>query len=610
MAGVISAGGEEFRSGLGLMAKRLRALALIAPAVAVTGIAAVWILAIPAGPVSVTARARPDGGALASISCPSAGDCAVVGSLFFPSAIRPLVLSEKDGAWGSARTIPGLAALPGGDQLAELLTVSCSSAGNCAAGGGYTEDGRHHPISPALVVTERDGVWGKAAPVPGLAALNKGGLAVVDHMSCRSAGDCTASGTYLPVICRGNQCRQVFVVSEKNGTWGRAEPVPGLPSIASESAQDNALSCVAPGNCTIGGSYDGGTVSQAYVASQENGVWSRVRTFPAGTGDGASMDLLSCQPGGNCTGTGIHYTSDNDRLFAVTETNGTWGAAKLIPGISALPGGRPSFPADSSLSCPSAGNCTVGGTYASTGERARLFVAAETDGTWGRARALVSLAALNASQMTTLAGVVCFRPGNCTAAGDYIVRGRSRLTLAIFVTAEKNGVWGKPEQLPGSSALSRQVGLAVLACDAPGDCSAGGFYDRKHSEAVFVVTVNNGTWGKAKPVSGIKPLTGYFGSAHRNDGTSMRSGGGRQPHLWAIVAAATTSMGHCCGCAARLSSIDVPSLRESAGINRHGGGDGRALRRRASVPRRPSAMRRRPARAWRSVGMGTCRPGY
>src|SRR6266540_7363753 len=43
---------------------------------------------------------------------------------------------------------------------------------------------------------------------------------------------------------------------------------------------------------------------------------------------------------------------------------------------------------------------------------------------------------------------------------------------------------------------------------------------------------------------------------------------------------------------------------ESAGINRHEGGDGRALRRRASDPRRPRVMRRRPVRAWRSVDRG------
>ena len=41
----------------------------------------------------------------------------------------------------------------------------------------------------------------------------------------------------------------------------------------------------------------------------------------------------------------------------------------------------------------------------------------------------------------------------------------------------------------------------------------------------------------------------------------MLSGGGGQPQRWDIVAAATASMGHRCGCPARLSSINVPSLR-------------------------------------------------
>ena len=49
-----------------MMASRLRALALFASAAAVTGIALVSILAMLPEPVSVAARARPDGGALAS----------------------------------------------------------------------------------------------------------------------------------------------------------------------------------------------------------------------------------------------------------------------------------------------------------------------------------------------------------------------------------------------------------------------------------------------------------------------------------------------------------------------------------------------------------------
>jgi len=44
--------------------------------------------------------------------------------------------------------------------------------------------------SPGGVV----GSWGKAVEVPGLAALNTGGDAAVTSVSCPSAGDCAAGG--------------------------------------------------------------------------------------------------------------------------------------------------------------------------------------------------------------------------------------------------------------------------------------------------------------------------------------------------------------------------------------------------------------------------------
>ena len=46
--------------------------------------------------------------------------------------------------------------------------MSCASAGNCAAGGRY-RDGGH---LQGFVAGERNGLWGKAIEVPGLAALN------------------------------------------------------------------------------------------------------------------------------------------------------------------------------------------------------------------------------------------------------------------------------------------------------------------------------------------------------------------------------------------------------------------------------------------------------
>ncbi len=96
----------------------------------------------------------------------------------------------------------------GGPQTngAEVTSVSCPSAGNCVAGGSYTNRTGH---SQAFVASERHGVWGKAIEVPGSGALNKGGDAAVNSVSCPSAGECAAGGGYVGRSGTG----QGFVVS-------------------------------------------------------------------------------------------------------------------------------------------------------------------------------------------------------------------------------------------------------------------------------------------------------------------------------------------------------------------------------------------------------------
>ena len=50
------------------------------------------------------------------------------------------------------------------------------------------------PAADARAVS--GGAWGTAEEVPGTAALNVGGFAVVNSVSCAAAGTCSASGTY------------------------------------------------------------------------------------------------------------------------------------------------------------------------------------------------------------------------------------------------------------------------------------------------------------------------------------------------------------------------------------------------------------------------------
>src|SRR6266851_3836782 len=127
------------------------------------------------------------------------------------------------GAWRTAHEVRGLAALNAGGD-AQVLSVSCASAGNCAA-GGYYEDAR--AFYEAFVVSEVNGAWGGAAEVPGIAALNTGADSWVTSVSCASVGDCTAVGTYLDNSVR----LQVFGASEVAGRWHHAVELPGIGAL-------------------------------------------------------------------------------------------------------------------------------------------------------------------------------------------------------------------------------------------------------------------------------------------------------------------------------------------------------------------------------------------
>jgi hypothetical protein len=47
-----------------------------------------------------------------------------------------------------------------------------------------------------MLDSQTGGTWGEAEKVPGAATLNKGGLAAIASVSCPSAGNCGAGGYY------------------------------------------------------------------------------------------------------------------------------------------------------------------------------------------------------------------------------------------------------------------------------------------------------------------------------------------------------------------------------------------------------------------------------
>ncbi len=142
---------------------------------------------------------------VSSVSCASAGNCSIGGSYYDSSNIQAFVGSEVNGTWHNAVKVPGTATLNKGD--AQVSSVSCASAGNCSAGGWYTDSS---DLVQPFVVNEVSGTWQNAVEVPGITTLNQGGDAVINSVSCGSAGNCSALGSYTD----SSRHYQVFEVSK------------------------------------------------------------------------------------------------------------------------------------------------------------------------------------------------------------------------------------------------------------------------------------------------------------------------------------------------------------------------------------------------------------
>jgi hypothetical protein len=346
---------------------------------------------------------------ISSVSCASPGYCAAGGyygnSGTEVTSGRGFVVSERNGRWHRAFQVPGLATLNKGGN-AEVNSVSCASRGYCAAVGFY-RDGNGH--QQGFVAVEQNAVWGRAIEVPGLGALNKGGDAEVVSVSCPSPGNCAAGGRYYT-----GASRQAFVVGEKNGSWGGAQEVAGnlnqhmdahVETVSCASAGNCAggggyfdgsgaqafvisevngtwaparevagslnsngdasvtsVSCASARNCSAGGTYDYGGYNAAFVVSEKNGVWGQAINVPGlrKVARDAYFSSVSCPSAGNCAAGGS-YDGGPNGAWVVMEKNGVWGKETTVPGLGALNHGTSL--GVNSVSCPAAGSCVAGGNY-------------------------------------------------------------------------------------------------------------------------------------------------------------------------------------------------------------------------------------------------------
>ena len=435
---------------------------------------------------------------VSQVTCVSAGNCEAAGYFTDDADVtQPFVAREAGGIWQRAALIPGMRALSGQDKnfvYAEIGPLSCMSAGNCVAGGGYNNaaDDRE-----AFVVTETGGIWHKPVEVPGTAVLNTGNEAVLTAVSCPSAGNCSAGGFFSTVPGR----QQAFVAGEVRGTWQRARVVAGAGGLnAGDQAVVTSVVCSSAGDCTAGGSYAPRKAtsqlqySAPFVVSERDGRWGRAREAPGRLARAGFvvMRALSCASAGNCTAVGIAETGGDPvgpggappgvaataapvRGFAVSQVRGTWHAMVAIKMPAAL-GRKASWL--NAVSCAAAGDCTAGGTGAG-----KAIIARQVRGAWHTATVVAGLSAFG--QGAGISVLSCSSPGTCSAAGGAAARGHD----SSFAVSQAGGAWGSARDI-AAGLTTGSTGIQALSCTRGGFCSAGGWYDATPFDGVYVISRN------------------------------------------------------------------------------------------------------------------------
>jgi len=420
------------------------------------------------------------------LSCASDGNCSA-GGFYKDGAgnLQAFVANQISGTWRKAIQVPGTAALNVGGS-ATISAISCPSAGSCSAAGEYADGSAH---LQAFMVSKKKGTWRTATGVPGLAGLNAGGNAGIISLSCPSAGNCSAGGFYL--ASPGHF--QPFVVSQVSGVWHKAIEVPGASALnTGGNASIQSVSCASAGNCAAGGYYDSGSGHfQALVVNEVKGVWHKAIEVPGtaalNAAGNASIGSVSCASAGNCSSGGYYVkSSGHSEAFVVSEVKGTWRKAIEVPGTATLNKGG--FGRVNAVSCASAGQCAAGGAYKDGSGHRQAFVVSQVGGRWHAAIKVPGTAALNTGGTAFLFAMSCSSAGGCSGAGSY-TDGAGH--TQAFVLTEAKGTWRKAIEVPGTAVLNKggTASAEGISCTSAGECSATGSYsDGSRHQQAFVVT--------------------------------------------------------------------------------------------------------------------------
>ena len=399
----------------------------------------------------------------------------------------PLTLAEL---WWGGRWRLLAAANPAGTIGAFLDGVSCSGLGVCAAVGYYEPGSGSAPILPLSETW--DSRAGSSRWFIGTTPSPSGTLnALFEGIACPQPASCVAVGYYAqtgagPAGARANTLAE----GSSGGTWS-IEPSPNPPG--SMGAGLNGISCPAANACEAVGFYADPSGNLATLAESWDGTQWATQASPNPTSPSSATTAVSCPAATTCMAVGNYYNGSASQVFSESWNGTSWS-------IQSTPG--PSGAVDAhltSISCPSATDCTAAGYYSTTGSNELPLAELWNGSAWS----IQSMPIPSGSLTAVLEAVSCSSSGACVAVGYYSASS-SGGTLA---ESWDGGAWSilptaKPNGFSGSfTAVSC---LSATSCE-----SVGGFNPGTGYPTPFAASWNGSTWTiQSMPTPGGSLLSG------------------------------------------------------------------------------------------------------
>ena len=270
------------------------------------------------------------------------------------------------------------------------------------------------------------------------------------------------------------------MLTEKRGRWEHGVEAPLPPDASGDGISLRSVSCGQDGSCSAVGSYNdnfpsrGDASGKPLLLTNTGGKWHAVEAVmpPDGPGEWPAVSSVSCASGGNCSAIGSYNIGiDNEHgpeSVLLTEKAGKWGrGVKAKPPKNAATSGfwAGGYVGLSDISCASPGNCVAVGQYVDDHNHSQGTMVSEKAGKWRRG---VEAVLPHLGRNRGLDRVSCASPRNCTTAGWYSdAHGEASGQMMVTETA---GSWDRGVSIP----ISAYDAILAISCASPGNCGAVG----------------------------------------------------------------------------------------------------------------------------------------